>query len=446
MTPPSNTSMLIKYVDKIHGELIVRKKTAQEMFKTVCHFVNKHGGIFPRDIFEVEPNWESNCACSFTVQSGDADEDIHSLDCWFDENGVYDNLVWVGEDSAVFSSSLELAACKTSVRSNPSSTAPISTLPQMKVPLGLSLSYQSSSQLINAAIANKITKQTSKSAQSSATSDPSSTPTINADINMAVSSKQTIKSPSSATPTATAPTGINTSTPATPLAPIFVSKTGKVYGGDGPNGSVFNEDITRQIACVPVTSSMSYFVEQVVIDEVTYNTFKDFANETFVKNVTRSELAKMIDVVSVNNVVTKVSVHKGSGFGSYFKEQMSTVTPAHIVLRANNTKILMLPSARKKQGNSGKRSKHPIIVLCDGTCSGTVKKINQEDNKLTKCSTKYKGGITLSELEKMARGEEEIELQISISGQCCHKYGATLGTLSKNKRKAEVMEVEQKND
>ena len=55
-------------------------------------------------------------------------------------------IVWVGEDSAVFSSSLiELAACKTSVLSYPSITAPISTLPRMNVPLGLSLSNESSS-------------------------------------------------------------------------------------------------------------------------------------------------------------------------------------------------------------------------------------------------------------------------------------------------------------
>ena len=187
---------------------------------------------------------------------------------------------------------------------------------------------------------------------------------------------------------------------------------------------------------------MNYFVDQVIIDEVMFNTFKDFANETFVKNVTRSELAKMIDVVAVNNVVTKVSVHKGSGFGSHFNEQMSTVTPAHI-LRANNTKTLhMLPSERKKNGSSGKHSEHSIRVLCNGTCSGTVKRTNQENSNSTKCSTKYKGGITLSQLEKMARGEENIELQISISGQCCHKYRITLGTSSKNKRKAEVMEVE----
>ena len=143
----------------------------------------------------------------------------------------------------------------------------------------------------------------------------------------------------------------------------------------------------------------------------------------------------MIDVVAVNNVVTKVSLHKGSGFGFYFKEQMkmSTVTPLDIVLCADNTKILMLPSECKKTESSGKHSKHPIIVLCDGARLGTVQRTNHKNSKSTKCSTKYKGGLTLLQLEKRARDEGDIELQISLSGQCCHKYGVTLtlGTLSK---------------
>ena len=107
------------------------------------------------------------------------------------------------------------------------------------------------------------------------------------------------------------------------------------------------------------------------------------------------------------------------------------VIPDHIALRAQNASVKKLPHERKADSRRGRQANHPYIVLFDGWCEGSEIHKHGINRDTACCTTRYYGGLTLSELQCLGATREntKIRLEVFFTGCCIHEEGKEIGSL-----------------
>lgn len=210
------------------------------------------------------------------------------------------------------------------------------------------------------------------------------------------------------------------------------------------HSSLLSDGALREASYSVPIDSTSYFDKKEVIDGCTYDKYRPLTSTTkFTKKIAHRELfGKLNCVVGDGGQVIRVDIaDEFVSPGDWFKDHMREFTPQHIVLRAQNTSVKMLPTDRKTSGRSGRKPSHPYIILFDGGCTGTCFRSSNSGNVC--CTTKYNGGLTLEQLNRFASAKDDtdIVLQIEFTGFCIHKQDKDYGALNGRARKRKIEQV-----